>query len=409
MGVTSSDGTESAAGSRPRRAAVAAWVRQVPRAMVPLLQVTVAATVAWVIALQFGGHSEPFFAPMSVVVALSSPLGERGSNAVRLVAGVMIGIVVGELTVLVLGGGFGRIALATFSGMALARLLGGPRLVMVQAAAGAILTVAAADGEAGLHRLIDAAIGAAVVLVFSQVLLSPEPVRLVRRAAADALSRMAAAVHLIAAALAERDAERSDAAITALRTGRDGLAELARVQKASGRVARHSAIWRSRIEPVVRENENVGHLDLLDASCLVLARAVAAEAIVDAEPGECDPIATCIDRLARALTAMAGDLGDRAMRQAAADEALAVARDLDGIDARRTDHPVAPLLVAVRLVALDVMIVAGVPPAEAEDAVRQGTGELEVPHPPGTPRMPFATPARLQRRRRRRRRGRSPG
>jgi uncharacterized membrane protein YgaE (UPF0421/DUF939 family) len=120
-----------------------------------------------VIALQFGGHDEPFFAPISAIVALSSPLGERGSNAVKLLAGVLVGIGAGELTVLILGGGYGRLALATFVAMAVAQAFGGPRLVTVQAAAGAILTVAAADGEAGVHRLIDAVIAAGVALVFS--------------------------------------------------------------------------------------------------------------------------------------------------------------------------------------------------------------------------------------------------
>lgn len=177
-----------------------------------------------------------------MVVALSSPLGERGSNAVRLLLGVMIGIAAGEVTVAVLGGGYGRLALAMFAAMALARAMGGPRLVIVQAAGGAILTVAAADGQAGVHRLVDAGIGAAVALVFSQFLLSPEPVALVRRAAAVALGRMADALSLTAQALERDDDDLVDEATTRLRDLRDSLAELGRLRKASSRVARHSVI-----------------------------------------------------------------------------------------------------------------------------------------------------------------------
>lgn len=346
---------------------------------------TTAATLAWVIARQFGDHDDPFFAPIAVVVALSSPLGERGSNAVRLLLGVLLGIAVGELTILVLGGGSGRLAVATFVAMALARLLGGPRLVVVQAAAGAILTVAAADGEAGADRLIDGAIGAGVALVFSQVLLSPEPVALVRQAAARAISRTSGALALMAEAVERRDDDLADDALQLLRDVRDSLTELARLRKAGPRVARHSAIWRSRTEPVVRENENVGHLDLLVASCLLLARTVAS-----ADRDACSPLAPSIRRLAGALGDMAADPGDRAPRQAAADTALAVARHLGVADAPQ-DPAYAAAVLAVQMVTADVMVVAGVDAADAHDAVREGTGEFQVPAPPRTPRLPFVS------------------
>ena len=50
-------------------------------------------------------------------------------------------------------------AVAIFAATALARALGGTRIVIAQAAVGAILTVAVADAEAGIERLTDALIG----------------------------------------------------------------------------------------------------------------------------------------------------------------------------------------------------------------------------------------------------------
>ena len=44
--------------------------------------------------------------------------------------------------------------------------------MIAQAASGAIITVAVADGQAGPQRLIDALIGAGVALVFTLVLFS---------------------------------------------------------------------------------------------------------------------------------------------------------------------------------------------------------------------------------------------
>jgi uncharacterized membrane protein YgaE (UPF0421/DUF939 family) len=134
-----------------------------------LLQGTAAATAAWVIAKHLVDHREPFFAPVGAVLALNASRGERGSNAVRL---VVVGIVVGELAVGALGGGYGTLALATFAAMAVAVAVGGARITIGQAAVSAILTVAVADGQAGPQRLVDVLIGAGVALVFSQLLFS---------------------------------------------------------------------------------------------------------------------------------------------------------------------------------------------------------------------------------------------
>src|SRR5215217_6394831 len=123
-----------------RRVAGHAW---------PLLQGTAAATAAWVIARRLGDHPDPFFAPIAAVVALNASRGERGSNAVRLLVGVVVGIVAGELAIGVLGAGYGTLALATFTAMAVAVALGGARVMVAQAAASAILAVAVADGRAG--------------------------------------------------------------------------------------------------------------------------------------------------------------------------------------------------------------------------------------------------------------------
>lgn len=147
-----------------------------------LLQRTIAAIVAWLIAKYAFDHHEPFFAPVAAITALSASLGERGSNALRLLAGVVVGIVLGELTVAVMGSGAWAMALSIFAAMTIARALGSARVTMAQAAAGAILTVASAGGEVGPERLSDALIGAGVALVFSQFLFSPEPVALLRRA-----------------------------------------------------------------------------------------------------------------------------------------------------------------------------------------------------------------------------------
>src|SRR4051794_14419311 len=212
-------------------------LRRLPPDTWMVLQGVVAATAAWVIAERVVGDHDPFFAPIAAFVGLNAALGERGLNAVRLLFGAVVGIGAGELTIAALGGGIGSLALAVFAATALARAFGGARIVIAQAAAGAILTVAVANGEAGTQRLVDALIGVGVALVFTQVLFSPRPLALLRRAEAAALADMAEALRLTARALESGDDDVAEQAMSRPRALRDRPSELNPTPAASGRGA----------------------------------------------------------------------------------------------------------------------------------------------------------------------------
>ena len=365
-------------------AALARARRQVAADLWPLLQGALAASAAWAIARYALDHPEPFFAPIAAVVALNTSVGERGLNAVRLLQGVIVGIVVGEVTLVLLGAGVAALALAVLIATAGARALGGARITIAQAAVSAILIVSFADAEAGVDRLVDALTGAGVALVFSQLLFSPEPVRLLRRSEAAALARMADGLGLTARALAEDDDALAEEAVGSLRELRDRLAELNRLRRASTRVARRSLVWRGQLAPAVQEKENAGHLDLLGGSCLILARSAAFLA-----PTERRQLEPCVRDLAQALAELAGNLGERSARQRAADQALDATRRVAGSDAP-PDSALAFAIVAVRMVATDLMVFAGVDTRDAVEAVRAGISEYRVPAPPHEDAQPFS-------------------
>ena len=360
-----------------------AWTRLASDAW-PLLQATAAATIAWMIATHVLSHHQPFFAPIAAVVALNTSRGERGIQAVRLLQGVVVGIVVGESVLALVGPGYGSLALATFVAMAVARMLGGVRIVLAQAAIGAILVISSGDVDVGPQRLVDALIGAAVALVFTQILFTPEPVGLVRRAEVVALGDMATGLDQAAQALERGEDEASRRALSSLRDLRDRLGELARMRRASARVTRRSLAWRNRRSPVVRANENAGQLDLLGGSCLMLVRTASA---VDSD--DRGRIAPCVRELAGVLRDLSGDLGAQASRQKAADRALKVARDLSS-DADRARPPLAAAVLAAQMVTTDIMVFAGVEARQAVNAVRAGTGQFQVPAPVQAARIPFA-------------------
>jgi uncharacterized membrane protein YgaE (UPF0421/DUF939 family) len=337
-----------------------------------LLEGTAAATAAWLLAKYVFDHSEPFFAPIAALIALNTAVGERGLNALRLLQGVILGIVVGEVILSAFGGGYTPMALAIFVATALARALGGTRVVIAQAAIGAILTVSVADAEAGVARLSDALIGVGVALVFTQLLFPPEPVALLRRAETALLQRMADGLALTAGALEQDDDDLADQAIDAFRELPGGLTELRRTRRASARVARRTLVWRAHRELVVRENENADHLDLLAGSCLLLARMAAFLTSTERQT-----LGPNVRDLAEILDSLARDVGDRETRQHAADRALEVVNTVSDPDAP-SDSALGASVTGVRMVATDLIVFAGVDFDEAVEAVREGILEQRV-------------------------------
>jgi hypothetical protein len=331
--------------------AVRAW----PGEIWLLLQATAAATLAWVVAERIGEHSDPFFAPIAAVVALSFPRGERGLSTVRLLAGVGVGIIAGELMLVLLGGGSWSLALAIFVAVVAARWLGPNRLLRNQAAAAAILTVAVADGEAGVDRLLDALIGAAVALVFTQVLFTPSPVGLVRRAEVSAITSMSDGLQQVADAVQRGEDELARVAAERLRAVRDELSELARATRASSRIVHHSLLWRSQraaLGPVIAE---AGRLDLLGAGCLMLVRTAVA-----ADPSAAQVLLPAMRQLAGTLAALAAaDLDDTQIRQRAADQADHLLQRFAGEEAP-ADLVMAGAVASLRMVAYDMLRFAGV-------------------------------------------------
>ncbi len=244
------------------------------------------------------------------------------------------------------------VALAVFVALLAARTVDDARIVQAQAGVSAVLVIVLSHPERGWDRLVDAAIGAGVALVFSQLLFVPEPLRQLRRAESVILSELASGLKLVADALDQDDRDLAEQALSNLRALRDDLASLHLTRKASDRIVRHSITWRRRAAPVVAERERADQLDLLAGSCLVLTRT--AMAVPDAARR---PLAETVQQLADAISDLARDPGDRVVRQNAADRA-------GGLVARVVEHDgqvpalsaLAVACMAVRMAAEDVMV-----------------------------------------------------
>lgn len=357
-----------------RRVALDGWL---------LLQATASATAAWLVARYVFDHPAPYFAPITAMVALTANLGERGLHAIRLLQGVLLGLLVGQLVLAVLGEGPGTMALAVFVSLATARALRSAQVVVVQAAVSSILVVALGDQANGVQRLVDALTGAGIALVFSQLLFPPEPLALLRRAETAALDAIADGLTTLVDAIDQDDDGLAQQAVGELREVLDHLLELRRVGRTDTRVTRRVLTWRAKV--VVREKENAEHLDLLGASCLMLARLVAS-----ADSGTRGRLQEPVRDLTAVIASLADGLDDRDARQRAADRSLELATRITAEAAGPADADRAFLAYSLRTVATDVITFAGVDLADTLEAIRTGALDRRV-HPAEMP------PGRLHR------------
>ncbi|GHD17155.1 FUSC family protein [Nocardiopsis kunsanensis] len=340
-----------------------------------VVQCAVAATVAWTIAGGLIDDHFPFFAPIAAVIALNTVGGERGTNAVRMLFGVVIGIVVGEFSIALFGGGYATMVAAIAVAMMIAVALGAARLVIAQAASGSILTLAVADGQVGLSRLTDALIGASVALVMSQVLFPTRPAAWLRRIENEALQEIVRLLDATGRAL-QGDEDPSLSTVDRLSALSRPMADLSRAQENSHRSVRWTTARWASPEPLAYEDEKVDRLIILSESCLALARTAAA---MDKE--ERGHIASVVLEMASTLDVLAGNLGDREARQRAVDLALDLAQPFS--EGSAEDSVTASAHLSVQMVATDIMLFAGV--EEPETVAQALSGEEEdqpqVAHP----------------------------
>ncbi|MFI8880340.1 aromatic acid exporter family protein [Streptomyces sp. NPDC055243] len=337
-----------------------------------MLQQAAAAALSWWIARNVFDHHIPLFAPIATLVALNAPVGGRGTNAVRVLSGVIAGVVVGQLAFHVLGHGAPSVGVAVLCALTVALLVDGERITMAQAAVGAVISVAAGQ-RAGIDRVQDALLGAGVALVFSQLLFPPHPIALLRRAEAVTLKGLGRALELTARALDESEKGRDAQRWEELRPVYTLLNDLGGTRDDTIAVARRTPLWRGRREPINQEIASTKYLDLLGNSCLTLIRGASSLHTDDRQA-----VAHTVRGLSGVLGALAAAPASRAVRRNVTRWTLDVVRGIPNAG------PALPVAVweSVRLVAGDILVFAGADADEAERAVHEGATDIPIGVPP---------------------------
>jgi uncharacterized membrane protein YgaE (UPF0421/DUF939 family) len=251
---------------------LARGVRRLRDRWVLIAQIGVAVLVAWLVAKNVLGHPTPFFAPVTAILCLGLTYGQRLRRMAEVTIGVAIGVLVGDLVVLVLGNGAWQMALVVVIAMSIAVVLSSGQLLVIQAGVQAVFIVAlVADQSAALSRWLDALVGGVVALVIGAI-APTSPIRRPRAEAARTVRDVASTLRDVVAALRRRDRALAEAALRESRALEGQLTELRTAAAEGVAVVRQSPLLRSHAPMALAASNLVVPLDRCVRNLRVLAR-----------------------------------------------------------------------------------------------------------------------------------------
>ncbi|NHA67215.1 FUSC family protein [Phycicoccus flavus] len=344
------------------RAGLERGLRRLRDRTVFLAQIGVAVLLAWTVARHGLGHTQPFFAPVTAILCLGLTYGQRLRRIVEVTLGVAIGVLVGDVIVILLGSGGWQMAFVVVAAMATAVVVSSGQLVVIQAGVQSVFIVAfvASTGE-GVSRWLDAVVGGVVALVIGAV-APTTPVRRPRAEAARTVRAVAEVLADVADALRTRDPLRTAAALEQARALEPLLADLRTAAAEGVAVVRQSPLLRSQRPLAVAASALVLPLDRCVRNLRVLARR-ADVAVRGGEPVP-DRYVDLVAELARAADDLARVL-DEHTRPEAGRRVLERVAGLSARSEAATGLSAEMIRGQVRSMVVDLLVVAGMDDDEA--------------------------------------------
>ena len=340
-----------------------------------IAQCAVAAAIAWWVASALLGHERPFFAPVVAMVALGVSYAARLRRVGEVVAGVALGVAVGDVFVRVAGTGTWQIALVIAVAMSLAVLFeAGPMMVTQAGVQASIVTTLVPPSSEGLDRWLDAAVGGAVALVAAAV-VPASPLRRPRRLTAGLLDDLAEMLLAAANSIRDQDAARAEQALHRARGTQRSLDELADAAQEGLDVLQVSP-FRRRYRAEMRDIGSIA--EPLDRAARGV-RAVLRQVVAVARNHEPVPttLLDLVEQLSSACALLAADLTAERPLNDAVDALDAVARA--SVTVPRSSLPSDVILGQLRTTVVDLFQVAGLDLDEARARMPPPQGQ----HPLG--------------------------
>lgn len=298
-------------------------VRRLGRTAPLLLQSALAAGVAYWFAEQVLGHVQPFFAPAAAIIGLGASYRQRWRRTVEIVAGVAIGVGVGDLVVALVGPSVWVLVLAVLVAMSLAVLLDAGALIVLQAGVqAAIVTTLVAQPEQGLDRWLDAVVGGVTALLVA--VLSPVgPLRRPRDHAAEVLRTLASLLRDAVTANRTGDADLARRTLERARQTEYSLATLRDLTQERSEAAALSVLRRTRSRRARTDADAAAVLDLAVRNARVLVRR--ADVAVERDDPIPEPVLRLVADLAGVVDHLAAGYDDPAQRPSLRQELAALA------------------------------------------------------------------------------------
>ncbi|WP_144122505.1 FUSC family protein [Catellatospora sichuanensis] len=356
------------------RATLADRWERVCAALLMAVQAGLAAGIAWFVVHNLMGQPSPFFAPIAAVIVLGASVGQRLRRAVELLAGVALGILVGDAVIAAIGSGAWQVGLGVSMAMLAAVFLGGGPVVVVQAASTGVLiaTFAAPTGQFFYSRFFDALIGGLIGVLVMALLLPMNPFSVVRRAARPALSLVADGLRDCAAALAERDRRAAADLLGRLREGEAVVQHFREALDAARETAAMApARWRHRA-PLTQYVDAQPHIERAVGDCRGLARR-AVSVLTDAEPVPAE-LPEAIRLLADAVDALRDELAAGTEPRRARERAMATAGRAGAAYRAGVGFSGGVVVAQIRATVTDLLRATGLDQTAAESVVRRAVG-----------------------------------
>ncbi|MEU5904022.1 FUSC family protein [Micromonospora sp. NPDC047527] len=377
--------------------------RQWEITLVIAAQAGLAAALAALIAQHFLGPGSHVFAPAAAVGTIATAIGQRARRTFELLAGVALGLIIGDTLRFVVGSGPWQTGVVVALAIATALLVSGKGGPLVGQAGGtAVLITTLAPMESGLEvpRIFDALVGGVVGLVVVALLLPVNPMRVLDRSAAPIFAILCEQLGELAQAVRERDSDRTLRVLDRLRAADDDLGRLHDALSGAEEVVTIAPARWHRRQQFHRYALSASHLErlLLDSRALARWSTTALQYDEPIPPELPDAIA----RLGEAVTQLRTECkGDDAFQQTRT--LVEECADLAGRASARGVRSFGDALVTgLRTAASDLLRATGCEPDDANRIVRgaAGAGEATV-HPPPRRHLYRTRPTRAARTRRR--------
>lgn len=243
---------------------------------VPLLESTVAATVAWILATILVDHDAPFFAPAAAIIVLGQARGMRVRKTFEILIAVAGGVLLADVVAQLLGSNTTlTIFVLIVTTLTITTAIGANGVAVVQAAVSALYVAVIAPPTQSLVpvRFIDALIGGTVAVIVNQVAVVHDPLAPLLHQMRSITEQICVVIGLTAAAIDAHDQTMARAALERARTV-DSEVEKLRTAVSVAVEALRLDVWRRhRRGSVQMVDTSTRQIDYVVRGVRVLARA----------------------------------------------------------------------------------------------------------------------------------------